>query len=274
MRSSDLLSAIFAAGVMATPILDARHLPDEVADQMHHHMDFHHKGQDNTPAGQMMGELDKLYQESSGRQDPGWTPPPSQPQGQPQKQPPEQPQKHHEEHPDQPHIVTAHAQAENVVYVTHTYTEIAGQGTPAPQTPPKPVVHEEHHQKAPKPPPVPSATEKPPTTYDSQPAPKPAAPAHKHKHKPQPAANKPATPAKPSTDSLPTTFVEGLSTESAVFKGLAALHHNIHRTNHTVRPMTWNHTLYEYAKTTAESCIYGHSLSVFEPCHFWFQISC
>lgn len=248
---------MFASSVMASPVLDARKLPEEVADHMHNHMDFHHKRQDNTPAEQMMGELDKLFEESSGGSNPGWTPPASQPEAHPAAQPAAQEQPKKEE---------------DVVYVTHTYTEVEGGQTPAPEAQPKHEEHTEHKEHKPAAQPQsqpakqqsPPANVKPPTTYEhiEKPAPKPAAP--------QPAASPSASSdsQKPSTNGLPTNFVEGLDTESAVYKGLAALHHNIHRTNHSVPLMSWNETLFGYAKTTAESCIYGHSLYVFLQIHF------
>ena len=55
-------------------------------------------------------------------------------------------------------------------------------------------------------------------------------------------------------------YVDGLDCHSDVFKGLAKLHHDIHRTNHSLSPLAWNDTLFEYAKETAETCVYGHSL--------------
>lgn len=46
-----------------------------------------------------------------------------------------------------------------------------------------------------------------------------------------------------------------------MYKGLSSLHHDIHRQNHSLNALSWNDTLFEYAKETATSCIYGHSLA-------------
>ena len=82
--------------------------------------------------------------------------------------------------------------------------------------------------------------------------------------KPQPTQHEPPADSSPassvSTDGLPTEFVPNLDTESAIYQGLAKQHHDIHRKNHSLNALAWNDTLFGYAKETATSCIYGHSL--------------
>ena len=68
-----------------------------------------------------------------------------------------------------------------------------------------------------------------------------------------------STPAA-SNDDLPTTKVSGLSSDSEIYKGLTLQHHNVHRTNHSVAALEWNQTLADFAKQTAQTCIWGHSL--------------
>ena len=82
--------------------------------------------------------------------------------------------------------------------------------------------------------------------------------------KPQPTEHKPASKAasggKVNTDGLPKEFVPDLGCDTEIFKGLSKQHHDIHRANHSLDGLAWNDTLYEYAKETAETCVYGHDL--------------
>lgn len=136
------------------------------------------------------------------------------------------------------------------------------------------------------PPPAPIAPVPPPAVVNTPPKPAPPAPpappvvvVPKPQPKPQPLANliQPQTVAKPqptqvqpagspdqaspvNTNGLPTEFVDNLSCDSPIYQGLSKLHHDIHRTNHSLSPLAWNDTLYEYAKETAQTCVYGHSL--------------
>lgn len=58
---------------------------------------------------------------------------------------------------------------------------------------------------------------------------------------------------------LPTTFVDNLDPSSSTYQQLALQHHNIHRANHSAPALVWNSTLTDYAKTTAETCVWGHN---------------
>lgn len=73
------------------------------------------------------------------------------------------------------------------------------------------------------------------------------------------AAPQASTPA-PSNNDLPKTVVAGLTSEDEIYKGLTLQHHNVHRTNHSVAALEWNQTLADFAKTTAQTCVWGHSL--------------
>lgn len=73
------------------------------------------------------------------------------------------------------------------------------------------------------------------------------------------AAPKESTAA-PSNNDLPKTIVSGLTSDDEVYKGLTLLHHNVHRTNHSAAALEWNQTLADFAKTTAQTCVWGHSV--------------
>ena len=68
-----------------------------------------------------------------------------------------------------------------------------------------------------------------------------------------------AAPAAGSSN-LPTTFVPNLDSSSDIYSGLSIQHHNVHRKNASVPDLTWNDTLAGYAKQTAQTCVWGHSL--------------
>ena len=80
--------------------------------------------------------------------------------------------------------------------------------------------------------------------------PKPQGKPQPTEHKPE---SKPQTGGQVNTDGLPTEFVDNLECESDTYKGLAKLHHDIHRLNHSLPVLHWNDTLFEYAKETAGS---------------------
>lgn len=139
-----------------------------------------------------------------------------------------------------------------------------------------------HPYKAQSPPeaaPAPAASPKP-YVAPAAPAPKPeapkaAAPAPKKSStavaaveptKPAPSPKTTAAPkeaAAPATGSsnLPTTYVPNLDSSSDIYSGLAVEHHNVHRKNASVPNLTWNDTLAGYAKQTAQTCVWGHSLA-------------
>ena len=64
----------------------------------------------------------------------------------------------------------------------------------------------------------------------------------------------------PSSGGASTTFVDNLDPASSTYQAIALQHHNIHRSNHSASDLVWNTTLADYAKTTAETCVWGHSL--------------
>ena len=59
--------------------------------------------------------------------------------------------------------------------------------------------------------------------------------------------------------SAPTSYDASLTSDDQTYKDIALVHHNIHRANHSVPLLTWNDTLYQTAKATAETCKYGHT---------------
>ena len=66
--------------------------------------------------------------------------------------------------------------------------------------------------------------------------------------------------AAPSNNDLPKTVVAGLTSEDPIYHGLTLLHHNVHRTNHSAAALEWNQTLADFAKTTAQTCVWQHDL--------------
>lgn len=66
--------------------------------------------------------------------------------------------------------------------------------------------------------------------------------------------------AAPSNNDLPKTVVAGLTSEDPIYHGLTLLHHNVHRTNHSAVALEWNQTLADFAKTTAQTCVWQHDL--------------
>ena len=80
------------------------------------------------------------------------------------------------------------------------------------------------------------------------------------------AAPSPTTTAAPQaavaagSSDLPKTFVPNLDPSSNIYSGLSVQHHNVHRQNASAPDLTWNDTLAGYAKQTAQTCKWGHSL--------------
>ena len=64
----------------------------------------------------------------------------------------------------------------------------------------------------------------------------------------------------PSNNDLPKTVVAGLTSEDPIYHGLTLQHHNVHRSNHSAADLQWNQTLADFAKTTAQTCIWQHDL--------------
>lgn len=75
-----------------------------------------------------------------------------------------------------------------------------------------------------------------------------------------PVSSAASSPSYSPSSGLPTTFVDNLDPASTTYQQLALQHHNIHRANHSASALVWNSTLADYAKTTAETCVWGHSL--------------
>ena len=262
MRSLAILPALLAVGALASPVLDTRRLPDSVAAHQHDHLEFHllrarqRISARDSPAEGMLQELNKLYGESEGQAPSDkWGD-----QGQPQSQP--LPQSQPVVGPQPQPVVH-----EESVYVTSTYV-IHNDQNPSPTAQPKadapPKVQLKEVQKT-KPQDQAQVQQQPAAQVKEVQQPKPQ-PQAQIQPKPQPVQKEAQVPNPQhtgsgiSTDGLPTTFVDGLDTESATYKGLAKLHHDIHRQNHSLNTLEWNDTLAELAKEVATSCKYGHDL--------------
>ena len=118
------------------------------------------------------------------------------------------------------------------------------QQQPPPQTQPKPQPTQQQQQQ-----------QQPPTQKQTP---------QETQSKPQPTQQQPEPSSSSASDAipnnLPTEFVPNLDPHSEIYKGLSQQQHDVHRKNHSMPPLAWNQTLFEYAKETAESCIYGHNL--------------
>jgi len=75
---------------------------------------------------------------------------------------------------------------------------------------------------------------------------------------PLPPTTSTPTQVQSANSNLPTTAVPNLDSASDIYKGLAAQHHNVHRHNHSASDMAWNETLAGYAEQVAKTCVYGH----------------
>ena len=124
---------------------------------------------------------------------------------------------------------------------TQTTPQPTEQQQPPPQTQDKPQPSHQQQQQ-----PTQQQTPK-----ETQPKPQPT------QHQPEPSSS-----AGPSinTNSLPTEFIPDLDPHSEIYKGLCQQQHDVHRKNHSMPPLLWNQTLFEYAKETAETCVYAHDL--------------
>jgi len=71
---------------------------------------------------------------------------------------------------------------------------------------------------------------------------------------PSPVTTSSPTQVQSANSNLPTTAVPNLDTASDVYKGLAVQHHNVHRQNHSASDMAWNETLAGYAEQVARTC--------------------
>ncbi|KAG8526248.1 uncharacterized protein KY384_000241 [Bacidia gigantensis] len=262
--------------------------------------------QPDTPADQLIDELDKLYGESIGTGScDDWA---GNPDGKvcqkQQPQPSQQPAQNQQQSPagqTPPNPAPKHVKIVDetvIVVVTKTIGDSPPPSSPASSSsssslPPSPAVPptQQKQDTAPKPaqpqPPVQPKPQPQPQPQPQQaakqeqpkpqPQPQPQEAPKQEPTKPQPQAS-PQTQAKPqptkeqppadnpsgsgvNTDGLPKDFVDNLDCNDDIFKGLSKLHHDIHRTNHSLPLLVWNDTLFEYAKETAESCIYGHSLA-------------
>ena len=115
---------------------------------------------------------------------------------------------------------------------------------------------EQTPQAPPSPPPVPAAA---PTQALNKVAvaPEPAVVPSSSQASSTPPAS---TPTPGPSSSSPAGYVANLDAGGSQYQQLALEHHNIHRANHSASALTWNSTLADYAKTTAETCYYDHSL--------------
>jgi len=75
---------------------------------------------------------------------------------------------------------------------------------------------------------------------------------------PSPPTTSTSTQVQSANSNLPTTAVPNLDSASDIYKGLAAQHHNVHRQNHSASDMAWNQTLAGYAEQVAKTCVNGH----------------
>ncbi|KAL8729243.1 MAG: hypothetical protein Q9166_004864 [cf. Caloplaca sp. 2 TL-2023] len=73
---------------------------------------------------------------------------------------------------------------------------------------------------------------------------------------PEQKAEEPQTESQPQTQ--PQSTSTGGDTGSDSYKSACLDHHNIHRANHSANALEWDDTLAEYAKQTAQTCVWAH----------------
>ena len=250
MRGALLLSFCLAAGTHAGLMFNGKNLPNGVKHQRTH-MDFHKRKMhdqhgDHSPAEELMEEFENLYSNDMPN---GGDFNPFQQESQPQPQPPPPPSSSTppatQPSAASPPSETSWENGKEVVTVFVEETQ--------PENPPAPV-----QNPAPKPAPSP----------EPKPAPAPAKPEvngepKAPQAKPPPSKPKPATPSPASPlhgmPSAPSDFIEDLDSDSPVYAAIALLHHNIHRTNHSLPLLSWNETLFDLAKQMAQGCVYEHT---------------
>ena len=121
-------------------------------------------------------------------------------------------------------------------------------------TTPVPVVTPTTTAVLPPPPPPPATTTAAPvpaTTVVAPPPPPPPATT------PVPASN-PATPG--FFEGAPLSIIFDLADTDPVYKAIALVHHNVHRTNHSAPAVTWNDTVASWAREKANACVYDENL--------------
>ena len=236
MLYSSILPVLCAAGALAGPVINHRNLPNGVAGHQHNHMDFHaHRARDDTPADKMMAELESLPgAQGNLPADNSGSPPPAQPSAQ-----------------------------SNVVYVTAppsvttTTIQAGAQAPPSPAAPPPAknvVVNNAAPNNDNSNPAVKMKISGPPV--QQQGAPQVQQPAASSSQSSQPTGSPSSGNGMPSA---PTTFDASMTADDQAYKDLVLVHHNIHRANHSLPALEWNDTLYEFAKQSAQSCIYEHT---------------
>ena len=220
MHSSCILSMLCAAGALAGPVLNERNM----APHRHNHMDFHlHKGRD-TGADEMLNWLESNA--PAGDFPPAGASTPTPPAN---SSPP--PAEKIEEAPVAVTTITEGAGTTP----TSTSSSSSSSSSPPPAPAPVPAVHEK--------------ISGPPVAQEQSP----------------PAQESPASSASSSgpvgsgIPSAPTDFISSLSPDDQTYKDLVLVHHNIHRANHSLPALEWNDTLYEYAKESAQTCVYQHT---------------
>ena len=298
MRSLTCYLGLLAASALASPLLNQRDLAEGVATSQHSHLEYHlvkarqkvaaralaaGDSSGETPAENVLDELDELFGESQGEgPSDGWHIDES--QSQPQAQALDSPLVIITEYlttcistSSASPATTSGAQASTT---TQAQTEDKSTEESAEQqaaakkaAEAKAAAQKAAEQKvaAEKAAAEKAAADKAAqqqqqaaSKTQSTPQPQPPQTPPQTQAKPQPTQHQPAagppSGSGVSTDNLPTEFVPNLDTESAIYQGLSKQHHDIHRKNHSMDPLAWNDTLFEYAKETAKSCIYGHSL--------------
>ncbi|KAI1629034.1 CAP domain-containing protein [Exophiala viscosa] len=65
-----------------------------------------------------------------------------------------------------------------------------------------------------------------------------------------------------STAVSSTTGIPAAATDEADYVDALLLHHNVHRANHSANAITWSDTMAVIAQTIADTCVYGHNVTV------------
>lgn len=241
MYSTYLLPLLLAVGTLAGPILDRRNLPNGVK-HPYDHMAFHqHEARDRqTPAEQLMDELVSLGVNNpipgagTGTGTGGSSSP----------SPPVQLAQ-----PEVKVVVVTDIvgpDGQPIVQATSTSTSTSTSSTttqsPSPTALPQGAAKNKIVLPAVQ---QPSQSSQPVQSSQASPV--------------QQSTPAPASGGQGGMPSAPSEFLPDLTGDDPTYKALVLLHHNIHRANHSLAPLTWNDTLFEYAKESAQSCVYTHT---------------
>lgn len=140
--------------------------------------------------------------------------------------------------------VTVTADPQPSIFVANTKPKPTTEApAPAPPPPAAAAAKEPETTQAPPPPPPVETTQAPPPPPKTEPEPEP---------EPQPEPKpEPTQPSNGGTEKVPV---------SGSYQQVVLDQHNLHRKNHSSPDLKWSDELAQYAKNTAEGCVFEHDM--------------